>query len=406
MARPLRIALILEAADRSGGGFQQGLTTIMAARRLSKHETIVYTTVGANVSLIRQRGIACEPLGYGGWASRVDSLSLRSSTARRRLLSRVPMPSGPRTASRLDLRLRAERIDLALFLAPSELPRRLICQPYFATVWDLAHRDHPEFPEVSEQFADRESIFQQTLPRALRVIVSSTALGRQVSALYGVDPERLLVLPLLPGVDVRARPAPDDVERVRVRYGLQDDYVFYPAQLRPHKNHLYILEALRTLEDRDGIRLHAAFSGADFGSLAYLRAQAQELGFGDRIHFLGFVPSGDLAALYAGALALAMPTYFGPTNIPPLEALSVGCPVIYSDLPEFREDLGDAALYCDLKDPCSMAGQLLSLIKQPDRIEQLRSAAPTVLTRVEPSLYADRLAEAFDEFSYTRRRWM
>ena len=128
MATPLRIGLILEAADRSGGGFQQGLTTIMAARSLPRHETIVYTTVGANVSLVRRRGIACEPLAYGGWASRVDSLSLRSSMARRRLLSRVPTASGPRTASRLDLRLRAERIDLALFLAPSELPRRLICR--------------------------------------------------------------------------------------------------------------------------------------------------------------------------------------------------------------------------------------------------------------------------------------
>jgi glycosyltransferase involved in cell wall biosynthesis len=39
-----------------------------------------------------------------------------------------------------------------------------------------------------------------------------------------------------------------------------------------------------------------------------------------------------------------MPSYFGSTNLPPLEAVSLGCPVIYSDLPEFREQMGDAAI--------------------------------------------------------------
>ena len=48
--------------------------------------------------------------------------------------------------------------------------------------------------------------------------------------------------------------------------------------------------------------------------------------------------------LYTEALALVMPTYFGPTNLPPLEAFQTGTPVLYSDLPGMREQVGDAAI--------------------------------------------------------------
>jgi glycosyltransferase involved in cell wall biosynthesis len=63
-----------------------------------------------------------------------------------------------------------------------------------------------------------------------------------------------------------------------------------------------------------------------------------------------------LESFYKNALALVMPTYFGPTNIPPLEAFHWGCPVCYSDLPGLREQVGDAAFLMDLEDPGSLAG--------------------------------------------------
>ncbi|HEX6260676.1 MAG TPA: glycosyltransferase, partial [Woeseiaceae bacterium] len=66
--------------------------------------------------------------------------------------------------------------------------------------------------------------------------------------------------------------------------------------------------------------------------------------------------------LYSDALALVMPTYFGPTNIPPMEALALGVPVLYSDLPSFREQLGEAARYIDLERPESLADALDDLL--------------------------------------------
>ena len=55
----------------------------------------------------------------------------------------------------------------------------------------------------------------------------------------------------------------------------------------------------------------------------------------------------DMASLYRHARGLVMPTFFGPTNIPPLEAFAVGCPVAVSSVYGMPEQLGDAALYFD-----------------------------------------------------------
>jgi glycosyltransferase involved in cell wall biosynthesis len=59
-----------------------------------------------------------------------------------------------------------------------------------------------------------------------------------------------------------------------------------------------------------------------------------------------------------------MPTYFGPTNLPPLEAFSLGVPVLYSDLIGLKDQVGEAALLLDLDDPGSLAQNIKNLISE------------------------------------------
>jgi glycosyltransferase involved in cell wall biosynthesis len=56
-----------------------------------------------------------------------------------------------------------------------------------------------------------------------------------------------------------------------------------------------------------------------------------------------------------------MPTFFGPTNIPYLEAFQLGCPVVASDLPGIREQVGDAALLVDPRDSRAIADAMQKL---------------------------------------------
>ena len=60
---------------------------------------------------------------------------------------------------------------------------------------------------------------------------------------------------------------------------------------------------------------------------------------------LGYVGAGELAALYAGAELVALPSFYEGFGLPAIEALSAGAPLVASDLPVLREVAGDAALY-------------------------------------------------------------
>jgi len=187
---------------------------------------------------------------------------------------------------------------------------------------------------------------------------------------------------------------------------LPDSYVFYPAYFTPFKNHLYILEGLVELERRHGIALNAVFCGGGAPlQRATVERQVEALGLTARVRILGVVPDEDIPALYEGALALVMPTYSGPTNLPPLEAVTLGCPVIYSDHPEFREQMGDAALYCNLADSSSLADQLVALIKDPGLLAHLRKTGAILAAEIARIDYSERLAPILDSYAYVRRRW-
>ena len=56
-----------------------------------------------------------------------------------------------------------------------------------------------------------------------------------------------------------------------------------------------------------------------------------------------------------------MPTYFGPTNIPPLEAMALGCPVAVSGIYGMREQCGDAVLYFNPADSHDIAQAMTRL---------------------------------------------
>jgi glycosyltransferase involved in cell wall biosynthesis len=116
-------------------------------------------------------------------------------------------------------------------------------------------------------------------------------------------------------------------------------YFIYPAQKWFHKNHKILLEALQILKQK-GIEAQLVFTGLDKGSGKFVSSKIAELDISDRIEDLGFVDENQLNNLIINAVALVMPTFLGPTNLPPLEAALMGTRVLASDVHDFdQEDL-------------------------------------------------------------------
>jgi glycosyltransferase involved in cell wall biosynthesis len=112
-----------------------------------------------------------------------------------------------------------------------------------------------------------------------------------------------------------------------------------------------------------------------------------------------------MAALYRGALALVMPSFFGPTNLPPVEAFALGCPVITSDLRGAREHFGEAAILVNPRDPGDIARGILRVYKDATLREELIRRGREVASRWSAADYARALVEIFQSFEPIRRCW-
>jgi glycosyltransferase involved in cell wall biosynthesis len=138
-------------------------------------------------------------------------------------------------------------------------------------------------------------------------------------------------------------------------YRLPGKYIFYPAQFWWHKNHGKLLEAIARLKG-ELPDLKLVLSGGRQNAYDAVVKQVQDLDLGDDVVFAGYVPDADMPEFYRRARAMVMPTYYGPTNVPPLEAFAVGCPVAISGTYGMPEQAGGAALHFDPDSAEEIAG--------------------------------------------------
>jgi len=266
------------------------------------------------------------------------------------------------------------RINLLIYPAPQTLSFECGI-PYIMAIHDLQHRLQPEFPEVSagQIWKSREYLFRNGVRYALGILVDSKVGKEDVLTFYGehISSEHVYILPFLPAHRLCEDGITDDQkETVRKRYQLPERYLFYPAQFWLHKNHSRLIHAIHQLRVRYKADTPLILVGSNSGGpkeeareLVFQNSMflAEQLGVRDLVHYLGYVPDEDMPVLYSMATALTMPTFFGPTNIPVLEAWELSCPVLTSDIRGIREQVGDVGILANPKDASSLAAAILQI---------------------------------------------
>ena len=345
------VGIFLELPLDVGGGFQQSLTDIMWMRDWAKTADIdvtVFTTLPDNVAILADLGI--------------NSVYLKLSWLDRLFL--FLKYSGPfdllqyamRVCAPFEKKLSKAGVDIVYFTTTSNWNLVLYQLPFIITILDGCFRDSPEFDEVREfaQFERRDMVWRSAATKAAVVITNADELVDMLCRRYAMERGHAVCIPFSPSLYVARSGATGEAEDAAIlkKYGIDPGYLFYPAQFWSHKNHATILLAMRLLRDQ-GEKHTLVLCGSDPGARAAFEALVAQHGLGDSVCMLGFVPSAELGALYRGANALVMATYFGPTNLPPLEAWAVGTPVIYPEA--FKAQAGDAAVLFDYDDPASLA---------------------------------------------------
>jgi glycosyltransferase involved in cell wall biosynthesis len=266
---------------------------------------------------------------------------------------------------RLARRLRLDLCHFTANVAPLAFDR-----PYVLTVHDVTTRRAPETHPPRRRIYYGAAL-GASARNARRVLTVSEESARDISDMLGVPRDRVDVIPL--AADARFRRVEDEAElrRVRERYGLDEPYVLYVGNIEPRKNLERLLGAFARA-GRDAALLALA------GNLAWLTGgildRVGELGLGERVRLLGYVPDDDLPALYSGAWAFAYPSLFEGFGLPVVEAMACGAPVVTSTAPALRELAEGAARFVDPLSVDSIAAGLRAVLSSPAERARLSNA--------------------------------
>lgn len=404
--KPIRIAIIFDQNFKASGGHQQALNAALLTLKLPKEiaNIFFFTTNKESLVALSKHDIEATFLKIS-FINKVHRY-LRKKTQHPffwKILKRL------KRYTQLERYMLDREIDLIYFLSPSSLAQDIDELNFIITVWDLSLRDNNEFPEIrmNNMIEVINSYYQDVLKRAMAVFVDSEIGKNNVVEYYAIDRSRVHIMPFEGAISVREHFKLGQLNNINIKkkYNLQTPYVFYPAQFWTHKNHIYLLEGLYVLEHRYGLKVGAIFSGYDEGNLAYVKNRVSVLGLENRVRFADFVSNQEIPELYLQSIALVMPTYFGPTNLPPLEAFALKVPVLYSDIAGLRDQVGEAALLMNLKDPTSMAEHIKNLMNDEQLRNRLIEAGLKRLSYLDSIDRIKILKSVIENFQWKRMCW-
>ena len=270
----------------------------------------------------------------------------------------------------MDLR----RLGADLFHAPHYvLPPLTPCRS-IVTIHDCIHLRFPQYlPHHRLGYAYARSALWIAAHRSARVLTVSEASKRDILRYFSVPPAKIDVIYNAIDEQFGQAPSEEDVSRVRERYQLNDPFILYTGNIKPHKNLERLIEAFHLLR-KDGLEhVKLLIIGDEISKYATLRRAVHHYKLHKHVRFFGFVPDTTLAVLYRLAAVFVFPSLYEGFGLPPLEAMASGTPVITSNVSSLPEVVGDAALVIDPYDPAAITHAMRRVLTEPALRDDLRT---------------------------------
>jgi glycosyltransferase involved in cell wall biosynthesis len=180
-----------------------------------------------------------------------------------------------------------------------------------------------------------------------------------------LDENRVVVIP--EGVDIALFARPRAHDELRCRYRLPDRFLFFPAQLWRHKNHITVLRALKRLRDR-GVRIPLILTGSKYEGSRAIFDYIEQNDLGHLVRYLGAVPFEDVVALHQVARFLVTAVLYESSSMPVLEAAAAGTPIIASRTPPNEEHSKHLKMHLFSPTDDGELGDLLARVWNDDEI--------------------------------------
>src|SRR5439155_25029321 len=148
-------------------------------------------------------------------------------------------------AEQLKIPIALRREGVTLFHAPHYVLPPLVHCRSVVTIHDCIHLMFPQYLPNRVALAYARTSIRLAARRATRVLTVSESSKRDILRFVDTEPDKIDVIYNAFDDRFAIDPAEEDVVRVRERFQLQDEFVLYAGNVKPHKNLERLIEAFQ-----------------------------------------------------------------------------------------------------------------------------------------------------------------
>lgn len=377
-----KIAMLLDSEPKWGGQHQYACTLVSCMLRLNNVELVGICSNQYWRSWCRKNNVKALSIRWPVFTEREEKYHLNCS-AFSRIYSMYMTELGKKICE--------EKIQAILSTTQGAFIPNFNVK-IIVPVHDLMHRYEGRFPEVREHYWGREVLFSSVAKYAWCILADSKIGKEQFIESYSKYIRKgythIVSLPFVVSEHI--------TKRQEEFIDVPEKYIFYPAQFWKHKNHINLIRAVKLLVT-DIPDIHLVLVGSEKNCMKRIVRYISEQNLSDHITIKGFVNDKNITYLYRHAVGMVMPSYFGPTNIPPLEAMALGCPVAVSNKYAMPEQVGDAGLLFDPDSPEEIAACIKTMwLDESTRKEMIRKGYQ-IMCKWNIESFAERLQKIMNQ---------
>lgn len=282
----------------------------------------------------------------------LSSLRFSSTSNFRRLVREIPA---------ICKNLQADLLHATYNVSP------LLQCPYVITVHDVIFRLFPEY------FSPRVRILLSTLMpismwRAKAVITVSETSKQDILRFYPFVRHKIFVTPLAAGPLVATHPNAAAIQK----YSNGGDFILAVGNVQPRKNLVRLVEAYILLRQRQVTQAKLVIVGRSQWQGSEIQRIATNSSYSQDIIFTGYLEDSSVAALLMACSLFVYPSLYEGFGLPVLEAMTLGAPVITSNISSLPEIAGEAALLIDPTSIADLADAITHVLTNSELRHELR----------------------------------
>lgn len=289
--------------------------------------------------------------------------------------------------------------DCKLFISPHyNIPiKRILADKRMVVVHDVNHLlDFNKISFIKKIYA--KFMLTAAVQRSDKVITDSNFSKNEINKYIKTNNKKINVVYCgIDGEQIAASLNSNILDSIKVKYRLPKNYFLYVGSIKRHKNLHSALKAFKLFKAKNsGFQL--VLIGLKYREF---HNEPEFEGLRENVFVPGFIPDVDLPGIYANASALVFPSFYEGFGLPPLEAMSCGCPVISSNASSLPEVCGEAALYFNPNNIDDIVKCMQKIIEDKDIANSLILKGNENIKRFSKAVFDKNIKNEIDELIFS-----